>query len=176
MDALEVSRKIMREIDDDLADDVSWPELEHNRGRKDECALTALCTALGLDVEYESMRFEREVGLSMGEACCDPAHYHFRTKAFLMGLWGGEVNLFFHSYPLSHDRTYEMHPDLTGVGVMTCKCRKTGDRHAVAYQDGWVYDGNAPSPLRYKRWAIEVGDDIIIDGMSLRKEPKNESK
>lgn len=174
MTANEVAEKIRQEIDDDLRDDVQWPELVHNKGRVDECALTAICTALGLDQEYESMRFEREIGLSMGEACNDAAHYHFRTKAFLMKLWGGEVELFFYSNPLSKDRTYEMHPDLSGVGLMTCRNQENGERHAVAYQDGWVYDGNAPSPLRYKRWAIEVGDDIIIDGMRLRKELNDE--
>jgi hypothetical protein len=48
----------------------------------------------------------------------------------------------------------------------------TMQRHAVAYENGWVYDGNAPSPLRYQVWALGVGSNVVVDGMSLRKETK----
>jgi hypothetical protein len=169
----EVARLIRMEIAQDHRGEVSWPALEHQHGSNDECALVAVCTALGRDVAVESRRYEVENGKSLGEAARRASIESYRdTLEFLEGLWKSSCRLFFFSHPLSSERTYEMNPDLSGVGVMTCRDMNTMQRHAVAYENGWVYDGNAPSPLRYQVWALGVGSNVVVDGMSLRKETK----
>lgn len=167
----ETARLIRMEIAQDDSGDVSWPELVHNHGQKDECALVAICTALEVDYAEQSHRYEIENRKSWGEAARKATWANFQiAKDFLEGLWGQDCMMFFESQPLTEKRTWEMDPGLRGVGIMTSKNNNNGDRHAVAYQDGWVYDGNAPSPLRYQVWALGIGVNVVIDGMSPRKE------
>lgn len=169
----EIRRLIELEVTQGGRDDVSWPALKHLHGAKDECALVAVCCALEIDLDTESHRYEIENGISLGEAARKANWSNFRTtKTFLDGLWQKDCMLFFKSNPISAARTWEMTPDLGGVGVMTARNSNNGERHAVAYQDGWVYDGNAPSPLRYSVWAMGVGDNVVVDGMSTKKETK----
>lgn len=167
----DTARLIELEIALARSEGVSYPALVHNHGQRDECALVAVCTALEVDYAEQSHRYEMENGKTFGEAARKATQMSYIvTKDWLEAMWGNDCELFFRSYPLSNLRTWEMSPDLSGVGVMTCRNQYNGDRHAVAYQDGWVYDGNAPSPLRYKVWAMGVGDNTVIDGMSTRKE------
>ncbi len=169
----EITRLIRMEIAANGAGEVKWPELVLTHGNVDECSLVAVCVALEIDYQDESLRYEQAMGCTMGWSArhVTEANHH-RMKDFLEGLWGQPVTLFFRSYPISDHRTWERDVDLSGVGVMTARNNDTGDRHAVAYENGWVYDGNAPSPLRYQVWALEVGANVVIDGMSKMKEKK----
>lgn len=151
------------------------PSLKFIKVRRSECTLGAICTALELDYEAVSDRFTRENGVGFGE-CAEKRLKIPKLLAFLEEVWGGPTPWFSYSRPMpDRKRTWEVNPYLEGIGVLTyMDGNNKGRRHTIAFENGWIYDGNAPGPLPYWQWSIEVGDNIILDGFELRKE--NEEK
>lgn len=154
------------------------PKLQWTRGigRDDECALLAICTAQGYDYLEVSDAFEREHGASMSE--CVRRRIKYRDFiAYLKRINGRSVRWAYESRPIPpYALLWEHTPNLRGVGILAIKERIIGYRHAVAYENGWIYDGNQPRPMSYDMWALCLDGEWIIDGMqrSFGKEEKCE--
>lgn len=143
----------------------AFPTLKHVRGRRDECSLLAVCTAQALDYWDESDRFTQEQGIGFGE-CCKKQFRMVEVSAFIEKLWGPYPLWLNYSRPRVDDlKVWETTLDLKGVGILTTNNPITKYRHAVAYQDGWIYDGNYPEPTRYPLWSLRIDQNCVIDGM-----------
>lgn len=144
------------------------------QGRLNECSLLAVCTAQGHNYIDCSNAFERAYGVGFGE-CCVKGLKPYRVLEYLRHLNGQNVTWSHESRPRGDGAlVWEHLPDLRGIGILAIKDLITGNRHAVAYENGWIYDGNAPRPMSYPMWAVCIEGDQIIDGMQRAKRKENE--
>ena len=139
------------------------------QGRDNECSLLAVCTAQGLNYLEHSDAFERAYGAGFGE-CCVKGLKPYRVLEYLRHLWGTQCVWSYESRPRGDGRrVWEHIPDLRGIGILAIKDLISGNRHAVAYENGWIYDGNAPRPMSYDMWAVCIQGEQIVDGWERAK-------
>ncbi len=121
----------------------------HYKQNHSECALVSACMAYDVNYPRASHTFEVRAGRTWREALTRGSGW-MHCVEFLRELTSVEP-LWFRATDRWDGYDRIVRPPLSGKGILTIDSR--GDnRHAVAWCDGQIYDGNAPCPLPWDMW------------------------
>jgi len=135
--------------------------LRHYRQQKSECALVAACMAYNKRYPYQSRKFERVYGKTWIEALTK-SRTSWQCIAFTRELIGVEPRWFDVASIRWKKAGCIVRPPLGGDGIITIDTPGKL-RHAVAFSNGMIYDGNAPCPLPWDFWASHY-PSAFLDG------------
>lgn len=145
--------------------------MKHNRQRKDECGLCAVCTATEIDYGRQSDMFEMDHGYTFGEAMVrNPLHpAAFGLMSQLLGFDANKLRRV--NYRTVCRSSYRSRvglndlTDLRGKGIMVFRNVMMQVKHAVAYHNGVIYDGNAPYQLWFGDYVNVLRANALTNGM-----------
>jgi hypothetical protein len=143
----------------------------HQMQRSKECGLTAVCTAMGLDYIKTSNEFRNRYGDSWENVKAK----NLRSATDFLRELGVQGDWFDHSRP-KYFKYGELEALLNNeAGVFSIIFLRTGQRHAVAFKKGMIYDSSALYPMSYVEWRRRVSRHII-DGWEVFTNKKTKTE
>lgn len=142
--------------------------MKHWKQENSECALVSACMAYDQNYPRASRAFEFRAGRTWKEALSrSPGWMH--CVEFLREITGVEP-LWFRASDRWQGYGKIVRPPLGGTGILTIDSGPSKSRHAVAWADGQIYDGNAPYAMPWDMW-VEHYPGAWLDGWHPRKLP-----
>lgn len=125
--------------------------MRHYKQAHSECGLVAACMAYGKHYPYWSHKFELTYGKTWIQAL-SRKHTSHQCIEFSRMLTGVEP-LWFAATNRWKTPGRIIRPPLMGRGILTIDCGADVNRHAVAFHNAMIYDGNAECPLPWHYWS-----------------------
>ena len=142
--------------------------MKHWQQNKSECILAAACMAYDLNYPQASHNFEVRYGktwiIALTNSWSAPQCFQFLEEITgISSKWCDK------GAKRWKTPGYITRPPLGGQGILTINCEPGNYRHAVAWGDGMIYDGNAAYPLEWDVWA-SCYPTAWLDGWHPRKD------
>lgn len=136
--------------------------MKHFKQRHNECALAAACAASELDYPQVSDSFRRKHGeLTFGDFTSVRSG-HKECVLFLTRITGRSGLWISHHGPFTSLDDYT--PNLKGRGILALTLLVIPkERHAVAYENGVIYDSDLERPWPFEIWRGKRISDFYID-------------